>query len=217
MSPEIVNRYPLRLFEPSRGWLKHNRVGYRFCFVGRAIGSGWQGPPGFQRERAVHQGIEAAVAQDPNGLGKRRQHDKKSAARPSHRSPLTAIECCCGSPRNRSGPRTPLSRISAKVIFCGRSGITHNRADRSEGEAVWPSPWTASPLGPGPPPADGLRQIGNRLLLRSPVQMRAMLRAVAGHHPAADQLPGRTRRRRDVQEIFMWRRCRTLRGKTGRT
>ena len=32
-------------FEPSRGWLKHNRVGYRFCFVGRAIGSGWQGPP----------------------------------------------------------------------------------------------------------------------------------------------------------------------------
>src|SRR6516164_4838945 len=26
------------------------------------------GPPGFQRERAAHQGIEAAVAQDPNGL-----------------------------------------------------------------------------------------------------------------------------------------------------
>jgi hypothetical protein len=46
---------------------------------------------GFQRERAAHQGIEAAVAQDPNGLG-RRQHDKRSAARPGDRSPLIAIE-----------------------------------------------------------------------------------------------------------------------------
>ena len=27
----------------------------------------WVGPPGFQRERAAHQGIEAAVAQDPEG------------------------------------------------------------------------------------------------------------------------------------------------------
>jgi hypothetical protein len=34
--------------DPSQNRTRPNGVGYRFCFVGRAIGSGWQGPPNFR-------------------------------------------------------------------------------------------------------------------------------------------------------------------------
>src|SRR6516162_7656653 len=36
------------------------------------------------------------------------------------------------SRRRWSSTRTPISRISAKVIFCGRSDIAHHLADRGE-------------------------------------------------------------------------------------
>jgi hypothetical protein len=44
-----------QLFEPSWQLARHNSVGYRFC-LGRAIGSGWQGPPRFQCQWAAHPG-----------------------------------------------------------------------------------------------------------------------------------------------------------------
>jgi hypothetical protein len=34
--------------DPSHSRTRPKGVGYRFCFVGRAIGSGWQGPLQFQ-------------------------------------------------------------------------------------------------------------------------------------------------------------------------
>jgi hypothetical protein len=49
--------------EPSSGWPRPNGVGYRFCFGGRAIGSGWPGPPNFREwggptHRSVVVGIQ---------------------------------------------------------------------------------------------------------------------------------------------------------------
>jgi hypothetical protein len=41
-----VKRYSKDFSQPRDGWPK--TLGYRFCFLGRAIGSGWQGPPNFR-------------------------------------------------------------------------------------------------------------------------------------------------------------------------
>ena len=46
-------------------------------------------------------------------------------------SPLIALlSGCSGNPRNGSAAtRTPMSRMSANVIFCGRSGMPHDSAE----------------------------------------------------------------------------------------
>ena len=62
-------RYSTDFAELPRGWLRPTGVGYRFCLVGRAIGSGWQGPPNFREWGGPTQGKSfRQKEQDPDGL-----------------------------------------------------------------------------------------------------------------------------------------------------
>ena len=69
---------------------------------GRAIGSRWQGPPGFQRERAAHPAprvahlgeddLGRAVGHGPNGLSRRVIIGRRVAQRKSPLRQLDVIE-----------------------------------------------------------------------------------------------------------------------------
>jgi hypothetical protein len=61
-------RYLTDFAEPLHGWRRRNFVGYRFCFGGRAIGSGWQGPPNFREWGGPTQGKGILLKQSSDGL-----------------------------------------------------------------------------------------------------------------------------------------------------
>jgi hypothetical protein len=54
--------------DPSHSRTRPKGVGYRFCFMGRAIGSGWQGPPKFQGMGRPHHAGASAKTRDSDGL-----------------------------------------------------------------------------------------------------------------------------------------------------